>query len=261
MKKTAVLISALLLFMWGCSNSDINFTYSDKDSYFMNDGGGTGTGGSMARFTIVGDHLFTVDGMHLKTFNISNESKIEMVSSWQLDWSNGIETIFPYQNKLFLGTTTGMHIIDISNPEKPSYISKYEHVVSCDPVVVQGDYAYVTLRSGESWCWRSVNQLEVIDLSDIQNPEMLKTWPMTNPKGLGIDGNLLFVCDEGLKVFEIQSPTNLVQINHFENIGETFDVIPYNGILILIGEQGFRQYSYENGSLTELGSILVSSDI
>ena len=33
---------------------------------------GIGIGGSMARFTIVGDHLYTVDAYNLNTFDISS---------------------------------------------------------------------------------------------------------------------------------------------------------------------------------------------
>ena len=34
--------------------------------------GGTGTGGSTARFTIVGNYLYTVDKQNLKVFSLSN---------------------------------------------------------------------------------------------------------------------------------------------------------------------------------------------
>ncbi|MFC0877171.1 LVIVD repeat-containing protein [Saccharicrinis sp. FJH2] len=256
MKKQLYIISIVSIIIFGsCENSDINFTYSD--SGYSTDGG-TGTGGSMARFTIIGDQLYTVDGYSLKTFDISAEGTITQKSNWQLDWGGGIETIFPYHNKIFLGTTTGMHIIDVSNPDQPQYLSKYEHVVSCDPVVVNGNYAYVTLSSGSNWCNRSVNQLQVIDVSNIYNPKQVRTYNMSNPKGLGTDDGLLFVCDNGLKVFKMNTATDLVHINTFTDINGAYDVIPYEGLLILISADGLRQYSYENESLVLISSILIN---
>ena len=255
--KTLNLFTALLIILacFGCESSDIKFTYSD--SYSDVSSGNVGVGGSMARFTIVGNYLYTVDGRTLKTFDISSKNATVLKSDWQLEWNGGIETIFPYNNMLFLGTTTGMHIIDVSNPENPKYKSHYEHIVSCDPVVVQGNYAYVTLHSSDNGCWRGVNELQIIDISDITNPKEIKSIPMNSPRGLGIDGNKLFVCDNGLKVYTLNSPTEPVQINHFSNLKNTYDVIPINGLLMLIGEDGLHQYAYENNSISKISSITV----
>ena len=39
-------------------------------------------------------------------------------------------------------------------------------MTSCDPVVVQGDYAFVTLRGGTE-CQGFSNQLDIIDISTL----------------------------------------------------------------------------------------------
>lgn len=253
MKTYCIIISVALILVFGsCEDSGINFTYSNVET----NAAGTGTGGSMARFTISGDNLYTVDGTSLKTFNISSETDLRMESNWQLDWNGGVETIFPYENKLFLGTTTGMHIIDITDPDQPQYLSKYEHVVSCDPVVVQGNYAYVTLRSDNNWCGQSVNELQIIDISDLRNPKEVRSYSMGSPKGLGIDGDVLFVCDNGLKVYSMSSPTSLWHSNTFTNVNDAYDVIPYNGLLILVSADGLRQYVYESDQMTLISSML-----
>ena len=44
-----------------------------------------------------------------------------------------------------------MEIYDLTEEQNPVCLSDFNHVRSCDPVVVQGDIAYVTLRSG-SFC-------------------------------------------------------------------------------------------------------------
>lgn len=203
----------------------------------------TGKGGSMARFAIKGDYLYTVDYSKLNVFDISQANNPQYKN--QVYLGNDIETIFPYQNSIFIGTQTGMQILDNSNPEQPYFLSAFAHVRSCDPVVVQGNYAYVTLRGGNR-CGGASNQLDVLDISNLQNPILLKSYPMSSPYGLGIDGNSLFICDgdAGLRILNAQNPLNLVQTNHLTAIN-AFDVIPVNGLLLLIGKDGLYQYDYQ----------------
>ncbi|MCS6821252.1 MAG: hypothetical protein NZ551_05210 [Microscillaceae bacterium] len=215
-----------------------------------------GKGGSMARFAILGNYLYAVDRYALNTFDISNLANPKDINKTQIGWE--IETIFPYNNTLFIGSADGMYIYSLQNPVHPQLLSVYRHIRACDPVVVEGNYAYVTLRSGNTMCQGITNQLEVIDISDYTNPKQLKVFPMHNPAGLGIQGNLLFVCDgkEGLKVFDRSDPVNITQVQQFRDI-DAFDVIPLPNSLLLIGKSGFFQYAYQNNSLTLLSSLLV----
>ena len=122
-------------------------------------------------------------------------------------------------------------------------------MTACDPVVVQDNLAYVTIRSGVTCGGSDVNELQVIDISNLANPILLSTFEMFNPHGLGIDGNVLFICDgeAGLKVFNAENPLTIGNqlIHQFQNIQAT-DVIPHNQIAILIGENGLFQYDYSN---------------
>ncbi|KAA3438216.1 LVIVD repeat-containing protein [Rufibacter hautae] len=212
----------------------------------------SGKGGSMARFTITGDHLYTVGMSSLQLFDIAEEANPRKGALIQLGW--GIETIFPYQDKLFIGSTTGMHIYDNSNPASPAWMSTYAHVRSCDPVVVDGNLAWVTLRSGNA-CAGFTNQLEVIDISNPRSPQLLKTYPMQHPHGLGIDGSTLFLCEGafGLKVFDIKNPLQVAdkQLMHLKD-QHSYDVIPLGTILLMIGEDGLYQYDYSNPSALKL---------
>lgn len=170
----------------------------------------------------------------------------------------GIETIFPYQQNLFIGSQTGMYIYDISQPDAPKQLSIYQHIVSCDPVVAQGNTAYVTLRSGTTCRGNtSFNSLDVIDVSNLRAPKVLRSYPMKNPFGLGIDGNLLFVCegDFGLKVLDVTDPLNIKQLQFIENV-RTYDVIPNRKVLIVTGKDGIYQYSYADPTALKLLSRL-----
>ena len=220
--------------------------YSSKAAVTPGSGSGPGVGGSLARFTINGNYLYMLDGGDLQVADISSANEPVAKSRSYLAWD--IETIFPYKNNLFIGSASGMHIMDLSSPESPAKISTYAHVQSCDPVVVDDKYAYVTLRSGTT-CNGFTNQLEVINIENLQSPQLLQVYPMTNPHGLGIDNTTLFICDgnDGLKAFDA-SDVNSIDKNllaHYKNINAT-DVIPYNNILIMIGEDGLFQYDYSN---------------
>ncbi len=222
--------------------------------------GGSGTGGSMARFMLNDDYLYVIAvPTRLKTVDIRKASEIAVIDS--VDMPRNMETLFRLQDNLFVGTTTGMLIFDLTDPGKPAYVSSYDHIRACDPVVVDGQYAYVTTRTG-NMCNNGQNLLEVIDISSIKNPYLVKSYPMFNPHGLGTDGNLLFICDgaAGLKIYDKSDPLAIIanQIAYYPDF-DTYDVIPMNGILMLVGEGGIYQYDYSDPeNIVEISHITIS---
>lgn len=220
---------------------------------------GSGIGGSFARFTIANDFLYTVDNSSLNIWDIENAMFPERTSSKLLGW--GIETIFPYQDNLFIGSTTGMFIFDNSDPSNPIQTSQFTHAQACDPVVVSGDRAYVTLRDGND-CTGFDNQLDVIDVSNLSNPKLIKSYDMQNPHGLSISKNTLYICEGrfGLKIFDA-SDDNQISRNELAHISDinAYDVISLSEEhLFLVGSDGFFQYNVENPASPRLiSSILV----
>ncbi len=229
-------------------------TFSSKAAVAPNNA--TGKGGSMSRFTIEGDHLYLLDNGNLQAVDIKVTSEPKALTKAYINWD--IETVFPYNGNLFLGSQSGMYIFSLSDPANPKQLSLYSHVRQCDPVVVEGDLAYVTLRSGTT-CQGFSNQLEVIDVKDLKNPVLLKTYQMTNPHGLGIDNKTLFICDgdDGLKVFDASDYQTISanQLAHYKNIN-TYDVIPYNNIAIMTGKDGIYQFDYADVKNIKLISTL-----
>lgn len=150
-----------------------------------------------------------------------------------------------------------MHIYHISDPHNPGWVASYDHATACDPVVVDDHYTYITLRSGTP-CNSSVNQLEVVNIQNLTKPFHMATYHMTHPCGLGIDQSILFLYDDGLKVFNatnVQAITDN-QLAHFQAI-RAHDVIPMsNRILMIIGEDGFYQYDYSQLEQIRLLSML-----
>ena len=201
-----------------------------------------GMGGSMARFTIAKQHLYMIDNSNLHVVDISDPAS-PMLGS-QVNVGFGIETIFPYDSLIFIGANNGMSIYDVSEPLRPTRLSEYSHVNSCDPVVTDGRYAYVTLRSGNQ-CAGFTNQLEIIDIADPSSPQLITTYPMYNPHGLSISDNRLFICDgeAGLKIYDATDVSTIDQhmIKHYGDI-HAYDVIVADCHIMLIGEDGLSQY-------------------
>ncbi len=223
----------------------------------MSDGGFTGgpsqqgstfgVGGSMARFGLYSDYLYAVDHSTLYMFDVNDDENPHSIGNQNVGWD--VETMFIYDDHMFFGTQSGMRIFNLDVATVPKYVGEFWHVTSCDPVVVSDGYAYVTLRGGNQ-CGSNVNRLDVLQLSaDYKNTTLLQSYPLNGPYGLGIDGDILFVCDgnAGLKVYDVTDKHHIDDnmIARFSNIN-TYDVIPVNGYLFMIGDDGFYQYDYSN---------------
>ena len=123
------------------------------------------------------------------------------------------------------------------------------HITSCDPVVVQNNLAYVTLR-GDGFCGNNVNRLDVIEMKNSYTKmNLIASYLMVSLHGLGIDGDVLFVCDgdAGLKVFDASNPLTIDDhpIAKFPDINAK-DVIPLSDYLLMIGNGGFYLYDYSD---------------
>lgn len=225
-------------------------TFTESKSGWAANGSSSGTGiaGSISLFTIVNDFLYVVEnGNAMHPIEITNPTAPKV---HERIITREIETLFPHNNYIFAGTPTGMLIYETANPAVPKKISSISHRRGCDPVVVQGNYAYVTVRSG-GVCGGNINQMDVIDISSIYTPVLKRSFEFKNPHGLGIDGDLLFLCDgdAGLKVLDASNPLEVGDklLHQFKNIKAT-DVIPFNNIAMVIGENGIYQYDYSDPS-------------
>ncbi len=217
----------------------------------------TGIAGSMSRFALVGNYLYMVSSSKLEVMDVSVPAEPVAVNSINLGW--GIETIYPFKDKLFIGSNTGMFIYSIDNPASPAQMGTFAHARVCDPVIADDYYAYVTLRNG-SQCNGFLNELNVIDISNLYNPVLLKRYDLFNPHGLSKDGNTLLICDgrDGLKVFDATDVKNLQLKQHIKG-PDTYDVIAYNNIALVVAQDGLYQYNYSNpAAVQQLSKIPVN---
>lgn len=216
--------------------------------------GQTGKGGSMARFTLSNGYLYCVDRQSLISIDVTIPDNPRPWNKVNVGWN--IETIFPYMDKLFIGSTTGMFIYDNSNGSNPVYMCEFRHARSCDPVVADEKFAYVTMRSGTT-CAGNQNELDIVDIKNLRSPVLIKSYPMLEPAGVGVDGTTVFVCDgkAGLKVYDASVPTNLKLLKWYSDF-VAYDIIPLGNSAIVIGENGLSQYDYTNPAEMKFLSLL-----
>jgi hypothetical protein len=204
----------------------------------------TSKAGSLTRFTVEGNYLYAVDNHFLYAYSLSNPSTPSKVFTSPLNYD--IETIYSYNNRLFLGTKTGLYIYSIDTAASPRLIGEAKHARSCDPVVVNDSVAFVTLKSGTS-CGPAVSGLYIHDIKDLMHPILKKTINLPDPVGLGLQDSILYICcgNDGLKVFNITAPFSPALIST-KTDGKFIDVIPYNQNLICFVEDGVILYNITN---------------
>lgn len=201
----------------------------------------SGQGGSLARFKVVDGYLYGLTHQAIKIFRINDDGSLSNWSSVAVDW--GIETLYRLGDLLFIGSNTGMFIYDIEDPGNPTFVSEYEHFRACDPVVAEGDYAYVTLRSTNDWCANNINQLQIIDITNIFEPVQLGTYNMFAPYGLAVRGDRVFVCDAaaGIKIVDVSDKTNPRVVQFLEGF-DARDVILLENKAYVVTTSGIVVY-------------------
>jgi hypothetical protein len=205
-----------------------------------------GVGGSMAKMTLINNYLYVISERHdMGIINVTQSSNPSLTTT--IDAGFDLETIYPFGNKLFLGSAEGVFIYDVSNPANPAEEGKFTHGTACDPVITDGKYAYVTLHSG-TYCGGASNELDIVNVQNLNSPVMVSTYPMTRPQGLCKDGDLLFVCDGvtgGVKVYDAHDPANL-KLQTDIGQANAYDVIAADRHLLVVAADGLYQYDYSD---------------
>ena len=249
--KKQLLFTVLASIILCCSSNDSDSNTS-SESYSV---AHTGQGGSLATFTLKGNYLYVVDEFDLNVFSLSNDYTPVLVNKVNIGF--GIETLFGYKEYLYIGSRTGMFIYDLVNPEFPKKLSSVQHFTACDPVVANDTHAYVTLHSNTE-CGTDINVLEIYDIQTITKPVLISSRNLITPKGLGLFGDYLIVCDDHIKIFDVSNPKQSKLINSIEK--SAFDVIIKGNLLIAIGNQGLYQYDLNSTDSGVEHTVLSSID-
>ncbi len=216
-----------------------------------------GVAGSTAKMVLINNYLYAITEEHmLGSIDVSNPKAPILASNFDAGFD--LETIYPFNDKLFLGSDIGTFIYDLSDPANPTRTGQFTHGQACDPVITDGSYAYITLHAGTS-CGGASNELDVVNVQNLMEPTLVKSYPMTSPEGLSKDGNLLFVCDAPnvVKVFDATSPGDLNLLSLIK-VSAPYDVIAANQDLLVVSNQGLYQYYYSAaGDIRQLSFFAV----
>ena len=79
---------------------------------------------------------------------------------------------------------------------------------------------------------------------------------MTNPHGLGKEGNMLFICDgkDGIKVYDAADANNVKLIKRITGM-ESYDVIASDSRALVVAKDGLYQYDYSKIDIRLLSKI------
>jgi len=204
-----------------------------------------GQGGSLATFTILNDYLYTVDNQNLNVFNISTTNNPVLVNTVFIGFD--IETLISYKNVLYIGSRNGMFIYDTVNPEAPKQLSAVQHFTACDPVIANDTHAFVTLNTSLG-CGTDISALQIYDIKDLTNPILISQRNLLAPKGMGLYGKYLFVCDDEVKIFDISDPENSKLVHSINTAA--FDVIIINDKVITVGNNTLNQFALNKNDIT-----------
>ncbi|MBK7221621.1 MAG: hypothetical protein IPH94_09910 [Saprospiraceae bacterium] len=206
---------------------------------------GSGIAGSYTRFCVLNNFLYGVTTNELIPFTLTETDCPVAQQRVQAGWN--IETIFPYKNNLYIGSQNGVFIFSASNPYRPTHLSTFSHVTGCDPVVCADDLAFVTIHNGTT-CGGIRNQLDILDITNPSSPFVVQSYNMAYPQGLALTAKYLYLCDDGLKIYDRTTPTNLKLMKHISGIDVTDVIALGDELAILVGADGFYQYQTTNPS-------------
>ncbi|MCC6817852.1 MAG: hypothetical protein IT245_03045 [Bacteroidia bacterium] len=215
-----------------------------NDANVQSSSNSTGKGGSMSKFAVIDNYLYIVNSSELIPIDLSNPSnpvnklKIGLVSS-------NIETLFPYKTYLYMGASNGIHIYNTSGSKaSPSFVNTLEHFFGCDPVIVENDYAFSTIRGGTACRTNSISALNIYDVKSPSNSIWINSINLEEPYGLGIKDDLLFICQgtKGLHVYNWDINTQSVSFRHSYPDIHAFDVIVNGNTLIVTADNGLFQF-------------------
>lgn len=248
--KRIIYFSLISLFLWSC-------TSESADSF------NSTITGSYATLLTVGDFLYAINDSELTTFDISTTEDPMKVSIQDVGFD--VENIFHQNGVLFIGSSSALHIFEIREDGIPKRVSQTDYELlevwcSNDPVIVKGDYAYVTLsttRINECNRFQNQNELRVYDVSDPSNPKLEFTEFVEFPKGLTIRDNTLFVCLEqsGFVMYDISVP-NAPEFFNSELGFPAYDIIAKDDLLMVVSPEELRQYD-----ISDVNDIIYLSSI
>lgn len=255
MKKLLIVLIFTPFFFLSC-DSDLGRDIGSSDS-------GNSLNGSYASILPVKGFVYAINRTELVTFKKTDRG-LDRINTQDVGF--GVENIYYYLDNLFIGSESGMYIFSIEENGVPKRQNHQSYGMTdtpwqgpCDPVIVHQGTAYVTLSSTvEGRCSRTdINELRLYDVQNINAPRLLSVTQMVKPKGLGIKGNHLFVCEDthGLTVMDVSNSSQPIIFKKIQGF-TAYDLIVNGDKLAVVGPKEIRQYDISDiNNIVEYGKI------
>ena len=164
--------------------------------------GGNYTGGYLSCIEVVGDYMYVGHSRGFIIADISNpDTLIEIGTAGDYQWTPSDLTI--YGNYVYVSDQwSGLHIVDISDPENLEVVNDYEIDGGAWDVAVQDNLAVIALRQ---------RGFEILDVS---NPESLRVVGYFDTPGrafeVAIEGEYIYVADRtNLGIYHFTDPARV----------------------------------------------------
>ncbi|OAD21880.1 LVIVD repeat protein [Candidatus Thiomargarita nelsonii] len=143
-------------------------------------------------------------------FSLADEVTVTKVGHWG---SGPYEDVVVAGNYAYAAAgSTGIDIIDISNPASPTLVSQYDTDGYARRVFVDGNFAYVADgRHG----------LQIIDISNKASPTRVGGYDTPGLAfGVFVDGNFAYVADyAGLQIIDISNKASPTRVGGYDTSG------------------------------------------
>jgi hypothetical protein len=165
--------------------------------------------------TVVGNYAYAV-GDRLDIIDITDRAKPVFKGSYDISYGQGVQVVGNYA--YVADSTSGLQIIDISNPTTPTLKGNYYTLSYAEGVQVVGNYAYVAdYYSG----------LQIIDISNPTTPTLKGNYDISGlAAGVQVVGNYAYVTDSdsGLQIIDISNPTTPTLKGNYNTPGRAWRV-------------------------------------
>lgn len=212
-----------------------------------------------ARFTVLGDRLYTAAGGGIIALDISSPKAPLVTATTPV--SSTIETISTDGKLLLVGTAGVVRTYEVSSPDHPTLAASLDQIRSCDAMVAKDSKIYAALRkSAGGTCPAESNRIVIRGLSSDQVTSDMGSVPMLSPRALSLSGSSLFVCDGTNGLIHL----NVSDLNSISQVAAASDdlcddVYTMNDRLFVRSSDGLSQYDLKTAApLTRLSRITFS---
>lgn len=219
----------------------------------------SGLSNSLSRLRVSNNQVYTLLGKSIGVYQFTNP--IAPIKLNTIATNKTAETLFLHKEMLFAVGKKETQLFSLEKPESPAFLSSTEHWTSSSSAVLHNKKVILTHHTSTDNKTES-DQLSVLDLQNVYEPKVQFSFAMTNPLGLALYKQHLYICDgnAGLKIHKSdtsQKMTSRAEMQYPEI--HAVDIIPLKNTLLLIFDDGIKQYAVEkNNTLKEISLISIN---